>query len=264
MLLLRLILLAVIAASAGVIVLGEMKLKPLLDEMKDKEKKVTEELGKEKQEHTKQKDRAMKAEQERDAVKNDLDNSKKAEDDAKKAAEAEKAKAVAAAQETNKARQETEAVKVRSADYFDLEKLGLTPPVIKRINTELPQRTNELNTLKREQQLINVQLVKTSGELNAFLNPKGAVALPAGLVGKVKAYDPKWEFVVLDIGANHGLLKNGELTISREGKLIARVKLDKVETDYATANVIKGFKLGEIKEGDAVLTPSSTVLPPQK
>jgi len=264
MLALRLIIFFIILASAGVITVGEIKLKPLLEEMKDKEKKVTEELGKEKQESTKQKDRAMKAELEAAANKNDFENSKKAEAEAKTAADAEKAKAAAAAQETAKAKQETEAIKIQSAEYFDLQKLGLTPPIIKRINTELPQKTNELNTLKREQQLINVQLVKKSGELNAFLNPKGAVALPPGLVGKVKAYDPKWEFVVLDIGANHGLLKNGELTISREGKLIARVKLDKVETEYATANVIKGFKLGEIKEGDAVLTPSSTVLPPQK
>lgn len=264
MIALRIILFLVILASAGVITVGEIKLKPLLEEFKAKETKVTEELGKEKQTSAKEKDRAMKAEQERDAVKNDLDQAKKAEDDAKKAADAEKAKAVAAAQETNKAKQETEAIKVQSAEYFDLQKLGLTPTIIKQINSELPMKTNELNTLKREQQLINVQLVKKSGELNALLNPKGAVALPPGLIGSVKAYDPKWEFVVLDIGANHGLLRNGELTISREGKLIARVNLDKVETEWATANVIKGLKIGEIKEGDAVLTPSSTILPVQK
>lgn len=264
MLALRLILFLVILASAGVIVLGELKLSPLLEEMKDKEKKVTEELGKEKEEHTKQKDRAMKAEQERDAVKNDLDNSKKAEEEAKKAADAERAKAAAAAEETGKAKQETAAVKSQSAEYFELQKLGLTPPIIRRINTELPQKTNELNTLKREQQLVNIQLVKTASELNAFLNPKGAVVLPPGLAGKVAAVDPKWDFVVLDIGANHGLLRNGELTISREGKLIARVKVAKVETDYAIANVMPGFKKSEIREGDAVLTPSSLTLPPQK
>ncbi len=262
MLALRLILFLVIAASAGVITVGELKLKPLLDELKDKEKKVAEELGKEKQESTKQKDRAMKAELDAAAKLDALNNSQKAEADAKTAADAEKAKAAAAAQETNKAKQETEAVKIQSAEYFDLQKLGLTPPIIRRINTELPQKTNELNTLKREQQLINVQLVKTSGELKALLNPKGAVALPAGLIGKVTAVDPKWDFVLLDIGANHGLLQNGELSISREGKLIARVKVAKVDTDYAIANVMSGFKKSEIREGDAVLTPSSTVLPP--
>lgn len=264
MLALRLIIFLIILASAGVITLGEIKLKPLLVELKDKEKKVAEELGKEKQESAKQKDRAGKAEQERDAVKNDLDNSKKAEADAKTAADAEKAKAIAAAQETAKAKQETDAVKVQSAEYFDLQKLGLNPTLIRQIHQELPKKTNELNTLKLEQRLINIQLVKTAGELNAINNPKGAVALPPGLIGKVSAVDPKWDFVVLDIGANHGLLRNGELTISREGKLIARVKVGKVETDYAIANVMPGFKKGEIREGDAVLTPSPTVLPPQK
>lgn len=264
MIALRLILFLTILASAGVIVLGEIKLKPLLQELKDKETKVTEDLGKEKTERTKQETRAKGAEQERDALKNDLDASKKAEDDAKKAAEAAAAAKVAADAETAKAKQETDAVKKNSAEYFDLEKLGLTPPVIKKINTELPKATNELNTLKREQQLVNIQLVKTDGELKAFLNPKGTVILPRDLTGKVSAVDPKWDFVILDIGANHGLLKNGELTISREGKLIARVKVSRVETDYAIANVMPGFKKSEIREGDVVLTPSSMALPPTK
>ncbi len=264
MIALRLILFLVILTSAGVIAIAELQLKPKLEELKDKEKKVAEDLTKEKSERTKQETRAKGAEQERDALKNDLDASKKAEDDAKKAAEAAAAAKVAADAETVKAKQETDAVKKNSAEYFDLEKLGLTPPVIKRINAELPQKTNELNTLKREQQLVNIQLVKTSGELNAFLNPKGAVALPRELTGKVSAVDPKWDFVILDIGASHGLLRNGELTVEREGKLIARVKVGRVETDYAIANIMPGLKKSDIREGDVVKTPSPTVLPPQK
>lgn len=263
MLALRLLLVLVIAASAGVIALGEMKLKPHLEELKDKEKKVTEELGKEKTERTKQETRAKAAESKADALTTDLDQSKKSEADAMKAAEAEKQKAIAAAQETNKAKQETEAVKVRSADYFDLEKLGLTPPVIRNIHTALPKATNELSTLKAEQRVLMTQHIKATGELQSFLNPKGAVALPS-LSGKVTAVDPKWDFVIIDMGANHGLLKNGELSISREGKLVARVKVSRVETDYAIANVMPGFKKSEIREGDAVLTPSSVTLPPQK
>ncbi len=263
MIALRLLLVFVIVASAGVIALGEMKLKPHLDELKDKEKKVTEELGKEKTERAKQETRAKGAEQERDGFKSDLDASKKSEADAMAAAKVEKDKTVAAMQETNKAKQETEAVKVRSVDYFALESLGLTPPVIKRIHKELPEKTNELNTLKIEQRVLMTQHIKASGELQSLLNPKGAVVLPS-LSGKVTAVDPKWDFVILDMGANHGLLKNGELSISREGKLIARVKVSRVETDYAIANVMAGFKRSEIREGDAVLTPSSVALPSQR
>ncbi len=263
MLALRLILFLVIIASAGVITVGEIKLKPLLEEMKDKEKKVTEDLGKEKDKSGKLTAELTDTKSKRDALQNDLDNSKKAEADAMKAAEDERKKAAAAAQATALAKQETEAVKKSKEEYFALEKDGLTPPVIRRINTDLPKATNELSTLKAEQRVLMTQHVKAVGELQSFLNPKGAVALPS-LSGKVSAVDPKWDFVILDIGANHGLLKNGELTVSREGKLIARVKVARVETDYAIANVMPGFKKSEIKEGDAVLTPSSMVLPPQK
>jgi hypothetical protein len=263
MLFLRILLVLVIGASAGVIVLGEMKLKPHLADLKDKEKKVSEELGKEKTERAKQETRAKGAELERDQAKGEAEAAKKAETEALAAAKVEKDKTTAAMQETRKAKQETEAVKVRSAEYFALEALGLNPTIIQRINKELPQKTNELNTLKIEQRVLMTQHIKASGELQSFLNPKGAVALPS-LSGKVTAVDPKWDFVILDMGANHGLLKNGELSISREGKLVARVKASRVETDYAIANVLRGFKVSEIREGDAVLTPSSVALPPQK
>ena len=263
MIVLRILLFLVVLTSAGVIAVGELKLRPLLEELKDKEKKVTEELGKTKDESSKQKGRADKAELDRDAVTGERDQAKQAADVAAKAAEAEKVKAAAAAQETNKAKQETEAIKVQSAEYFDLQKLGLTPPIIKEINAALPKATNELSTLKVEQRVLMTQHIKASGELQSFLNPKGAVALPS-LSGKVSAVDPKWDFVIIDMGANHGLLKNGELSISREGRLVARVKVSRVETDYSVANVMAGFKKSDIHEGDAVLTPSSTVLPPSK
>lgn len=263
MLALRFILFLVLLASAGVIALSEMKLKPLLEEVREKEKKVGEELGKEKQTSAKEKDRAMKAEQERDAVKNDLDQAKKAEEDAKKLADAEAKKAQAAAADVAKAKAETEAERKKAEQFLSLEAKGLTPAIILAEHEALPKAKEELATLKQEQRVINVQLTKTSGELNALLNPKGSVALPS-LVGKVAAVDPKWDFVILDIGANHGLLRNGELSISREGRLVARVKAARVETDHAIANVMPGFKKSDIREGDTVLTPSSTVLPAQK
>ena len=48
MLFLRLILFAVILAGAGVIAVSEMKVKPLLEDLKSKEKKVAADLAKEK------------------------------------------------------------------------------------------------------------------------------------------------------------------------------------------------------------------------
>lgn len=264
MLALRLILVLIIAASAGVIALGELKLKPHLDDLAQKQKKTADDLAKEQQERSKQETRAKSAEQQRDALDSDLKAAKQSEADAMKAAQAERDKAVAAAQETNKAKQETAKVRAEANDYFELQKLGLTPPVIRRINDDLPKATNELTVLKQEQKVTMVQLTKKSGELNALLNPAGKVVLPTGLNGKVTVVDHKWNFIVLDIGANHGLLPNGEMTIHREGKLVSRVKLAKVDTDYAIANVMSGYKQSDIREGDAVLTPDAVALPPQK
>lgn len=264
MLALRLILVLVIAASAGVIALGELKLKPHLDKLVDDKKKVDGELAAEKTKSSKLTTDLNTTKSERDGLQNDLNQAKTAEDTAKKAADAERQKAIAAAQETNKAKQETDKVRADANDFFELQKLGLSPSIIRRINDELPKATNENNTLKIEQRVTMTELLKKSSELNSFLNPKGAIALPTGLRGKISAVDPKWGFVVLDIGANHGLAANGELTIHRDGKYLARVKVAKVDTDFAVANVMPEFKTGEIREGDEARTPTPMALPPKK
>jgi hypothetical protein len=67
--------------------------------------------------------------------------------------------------------------------------------------------------------------------------------------------DPKWEFVVLDIGDDQGVLQQGQLLVSRDGKLVAKVIVTRTDKDRSVANVMPGWKLGEIFEGDTV-TPA--------
>ena len=81
------------------------------------------------------------------------------------------------------------------------------------------------------------------------------VKLPADLKGKVVVVDPKWDFVVLNIGDDQGVLQDGEMLVSREGKLVAKVIVRTVEKDRCIANVVPGWKLGEMIEGDKV-TPA--------
>ncbi len=57
------------------------------------------------------------------------------------------------------------------------------------------------------------------------------VALPPGTKGKVVAVDPKYEFVVLDIGGNQGVLKDAKMLVNRGGKLVAKVKITSVQPD---------------------------------
>jgi flagellar biosynthesis chaperone FliJ len=80
-----------------------------------------------------------------------------------------------------------------------------------------------------------------------------AVPLPSGLKAKVIASDPKWHFIVLDAGENQGVLERGELLLSRHGKLVAKARVSRVQNDRSIANLLPGWELVEIMEGDLVI-----------
>ena len=71
--------------------------------------------------------------------------------------------------------------------------------------------------------------------------------------GKVLVVDPKWNFVVLDVGEKQGAVQNGVLMISRNSKLVAKVRIMNVLADRSIANIMPGWKLAEVMEGDYVL-----------
>ncbi len=91
--------------------------------------------------------------------------------------------------------------------------------------------------------------------MNELIGTNYVVTLPADLKGKVVVVDPKWDFVVLDIGDEQGVLQDGELLVSRDGKLVAKVVVRTVEKNRCIANIVPGWKLGEVFEGDQV-TPA--------
>jgi hypothetical protein len=78
------------------------------------------------------------------------------------------------------------------------------------------------------------------------------VKLRPDLKGKILVVDPKWDFVVLNIGEDQGVLQDGELLVSRDGKLVAKVVVRTIEKDRSIANIVPGWKLGEVFEGDEV------------
>ena len=57
---------------------------------------------------------------------------------------------------------------------------------------------------------------------------------------------------VLDIGSNKGVEPRGVLVVSRNSKLVAKVRVASVQPDRSIANIIPGWKLDEVMEGDQV------------
>ena len=59
--------------------------------------------------------------------------------------------------------------------------------------------------------------------------------------------------VLIDVGEDQGVLPAGELLINRDGRLVAKVKVSSVQKDRSVANVLPGWQLGEIFEGDLAI-----------
>jgi hypothetical protein len=77
--------------------------------------------------------------------------------------------------------------------------------------------------------------------------------LPMTCTGKVVETDPKWNFVILNIGETQGMLPYGELLVNRDGKLVAKVKVTSVKKNSSVANILPGWQLGDVMEGDVVI-----------
>ena len=94
---------------------------------------------------------------------------------------------------------------------------------------------------------------KLETRLAVFENPDKPVLLPSDLRGKVLVMDPKWNFVVLSVGEDQGVKEQGELLVNRNGRLVAKVKVRSVEKNRCVANIVPGWQLGDVLEGDQVI-----------
>lgn len=112
---------------------------------------------------------------------------------------------------------------------------------------------DELAASQGENKVLAQKIVKLETELARYVTPEKPVYLPASLKGKVLVTDPKWNFVVLSIGGDQGVLEYGEMLVNRDGRLVAKVVVCSVQKDRCIANVLPGWELGEVMEGDMVI-----------
>lgn len=128
----------------------------------------------------------------------------------------------------------------------------LTPEQILTLNKQLKDSRLEIEVVNSEKVVLLHNIGRLTNELNRILGPTEYVKLRPDLHGRILVVDPKWDFVVLDIGEDQGALPDGELLVSRGGKLVSKVKIRTVQKDRAIANLVPGWKLGDMIEGDEV------------
>jgi hypothetical protein len=153
-------------------------------------------------------------------------------------------------EDLNKTRQERDAAQADLAAY---KATGVTPQQILSMNKEFKAVQDNLVVANTENKLLAQKIKKLESRLAVYEIPDYFVTLPANLKGKVLVTDPKWNFVVLNIGEDQGVLERGELLVNRDGKLVAKVIVRTVQKDRSIANVMPGWELGEVMEGDQVI-----------
>lgn len=119
---------------------------------------------------------------------------------------------------------------------------------------ESEKRYRQLTTVLEEEKRVllkeNTRLTNMIADLT--LGEDLPVPMP-GAKGTVVAVDPKWNFVVLDVGEKGGARQKGVFLVSRNGKLVGKVRVTNVQPDRSIANVVPGWQLDEILEGDQVV-----------
>ena len=131
----------------------------------------------------------------------------------------------------------------------------LTPDQVLNLSKNLKNTLAEVEVVNEEKVVMLHTISRLTNELNKLVGPDNVIRLPADLHGKILVVDPKWDFVVLNIGEDQGVIADGELLVSRQGRLVAKVIVRSVQKDRCIANLVPGWNLGEMFEGDEV-TPA--------
>jgi hypothetical protein len=150
----------------------------------------------------------------------------------------------------------TTATAERNAARQDLaafKALNMEPEEILVMRNAQKGLLGNIDALKDENKLLGAKLFDVTAQLDRIMHPEKVVFLPAGLSGKVLVADPKWGFVILNVGREQGIMQDGELLVNRNGRLVAKVVVHSIQKDRCVANVMPGWQLGDIFEGDLVI-----------
>ena len=248
--LIRISLIVAIIACLAAAALNFIKVKEKIDTVVTE--RNTERAGRLSAEDERDKTKAelAKTTKELDQTKETLASTQKERDDAVAKADIESRKAAELTANLAKTTQERDNAQANLAAYVAT---GFSPEQILGLGKQITKLQTTLDALQEEKKVLQYAYEKTKTELEYITGKIPYVTLPADLKGKILVADPKWEFVVLNIGHEQGAKARGELLVSRDGKLVAKVIISDVQKDRCIANVMPGWKLADVLEGDQVI-----------
>lgn len=147
-----------------------------------------------------------------------------------------------------------ESRKKAEADLAKWQGLGYTPEQVVELGKKVKVQTDAIAALEDEKKILARSVNELKNKIELIVGKdEYIVPLPANTKGNVVAVDPKWNFVVLDIGQKQEMLEGGILMVHRNSQLVGKVRIREVLQDRCVATVLPGWKLGDIEEGDQVI-----------
>jgi peptidoglycan hydrolase CwlO-like protein len=124
-----------------------------------------------------------------------------------------------------------------------------------RLSTELAEAKQVQETLNERVRMQEEQVATKQREVDAYRN----VTVRQGLSGRILAYNPGWNFVVLSVGDKAGLKAGVQMIVARGNQMIGKVRVTSVEPNTAIADVLPGTvaRGQSIQAGDTVIYEGS-------
>jgi hypothetical protein len=165
-----------------------------------------------------------------------------------------------ALQQENRANKLEQQLEVVSRDRYEAQTelarwlaFDMTVEQIRNMIIENRRLATENQGLSDENRVLARTVDMQRNRLDRYEGRTTRVALRPDLRGQVVAVDPRYDFVVLDIGEQDGVMAQGEMLVNRAGRLVAKLRILSVEPRHSIANVLPGWSQEDVLEGDTVI-----------
>jgi myosin heavy subunit len=135
------------------------------------------------------------------------------------------------------------------------QKVNQLNAALAKAETDLAEAQQVQATLTRRTEEAESKLASVQQQVRGYQEK----ITQTGIQGRVLAYNPGWNFVVLNVGDRQGIRANASMIVVRNGQRVARVRVTSVEPTTAIADVLPGtLGRGEtVQPGDTVIVEGS-------
>jgi hypothetical protein len=248
--LLRICVILAILAGLGVIGVGQFVLRPQVEEIRDTRDANKKGWDDTKVELSKTKNILKNTSEELTKTKSTLEDTKGALAATTIKFETEQKRANGLQDDKNRL---SASLKAAQDDLHSWTNLGLTTVQISALIEERKQLQIKNEGLSQEVKVFANKADKLQKRLDEIFKGEVTPPIPHTVRGKVLVVDPKWDFLVLDVGSKNDVVERGILLISRNGELVAKVKVMDVQDQRSIVNIMPGWKIKDVMEGDLVM-----------